>query len=583
MKRIALCLAFLLGLFLPKQNCAQSVNWADYAESFNERVFFAYALQQNDDFELACDEASSLVVMTHCNDASGIEAFLREKHAEFLVYSGSDKLEFGELLAQWRESLPEDVYKAMVKQEIVRSMEQNNYCYYSEPFCTDNGMYEFPAGVNAGSGEWGPYYDCLRTTPNPAWYYMRILDPGDMDIYMYSSPLVDIDFCCWGPYDDPFEPCPDGLTRSKVVSCSYLPDPTETCEIRGAQHGEYYILLITNYSNHTCNIHFSKVAGQATTDCSILPPLVSYDAPICTGQNLTLHANGLADSQYHWFQVGGSWTSDLQNPVRPNATVDMSGTYGCAISHGSSQSDTTYLEVVVDENYHYSYDLIECDALDWGDEVFDESGHYTLSYVTPGGCDSIVELNIDMNYTPLFEIQGAHWPIGGSETHISVNEYAIQLEEPRTRVDTVIWEVDCPNWYVEPHGIGMTGTLYIYTYLLEPVMLHAWVINRCGRMHQEFFIQTSYFGVDESVANEGFEVFPNPTNGEVVLCCQGMAGPVNFEVYNVIGQLVDTFVVDADMDQQKTYNLRVFPAGIYTIVARSKSEIWTKKVVLMDE
>ena len=63
----------------------------------------------------------------------------------------------------------------------VRSILQNNFCNNSDPFCTDNGMYEFPAGVNAGSGESGPYYDCLRTTPNPAWYYMRILDPGDMD------------------------------------------------------------------------------------------------------------------------------------------------------------------------------------------------------------------------------------------------------------------------------------------------------------------------------------------------------------------------------------------------------------------
>ena len=71
----------------------------------------------------------------------------------------------------------------------------HDFCNVSEPFCTDNGLYEYPAGVNTGSGESGPYYDCLRTTLNPAWYYMRIMEPGDMDIYMYSTPLVDIDFC----------------------------------------------------------------------------------------------------------------------------------------------------------------------------------------------------------------------------------------------------------------------------------------------------------------------------------------------------------------------------------------------------
>jgi hypothetical protein len=39
-----------------------------------------------------------------------------------------------------------------------------------------------------------------------------------------------------------------------------------------AQTGEYYILVITNYSNQTCNINFSAVAGAGSTDCGILPP-----------------------------------------------------------------------------------------------------------------------------------------------------------------------------------------------------------------------------------------------------------------------------------------------------------------------
>ena len=103
---------------------------------------------------------------------------------------------------------------------------------------------------------------------------MRIGDPGAMDIHMYSTPEVDIDFCCWGPFDDPTTPCPNGLTSDKVVSCSYSAQPTEHCMIPAtAQTGEYYILVITNYSNQTCNINFSAVGGAGSTDCGILPPV----------------------------------------------------------------------------------------------------------------------------------------------------------------------------------------------------------------------------------------------------------------------------------------------------------------------
>ncbi|MCR5657867.1 MAG: T9SS type A sorting domain-containing protein [Bacteroidales bacterium] len=582
MKRICLYFALFVGVLFPKLNCAQSLNWIEYADSFNERVFFAYAIQQSDDFELTWDEASRLVVRPHCNDESNVVAFLREKHAEFQTYSCLEKLEFGELFAQWRETLQEDVYKALVKQENLRAVTQNNFCELSEPFCTDNGMYEFPAGVNAGSGELGPTYDCLRTTPNPAWYYMRILDPGDMDIYMYSTPLVDIDFCCWGPFFDPLEPCPDGLTLSKVVSCSYLPAPTETCKIRGAQRGEYYILLITNFSNQICNINFSKVAGQATTDCSILAPLVDCGWPVCVGDDLVLQAFGNSDSEYHWFMVGSDWSSNEQNPIRRNATVDMSGTYGCAISRAGEQSDTAYLDVTVGMSYTYRLDTVVCGTFFWLGSEQTEGGMFVENLVSVTGCDSIIEKKIDMNFVPNFEIHGTHWPIGGSETHISVNEYEIELEDDRASIDTVLWQIDCPNWHVEPHGSkGEQGTLYIHSYLLEPVTLHAWAINRCDTVHEEFFIQTSYYGVDENAAGQGFEVFPNPTSGEIMLLLDSMEGWVEFEVFDAFGQRIDKFNVDADLNHQKTYNLHPLPDGVYLFVGKNKGEVRIRKVVLI--
>jgi len=105
---------------------------------------------------------------------------------------------------------------------------QGDSCVLSEPFCTGS-IYTFPAGVNSGTAEPGAYYGCLSTQPNPAWYHMKIATAGDINIHMYSTPLYDIDFICWGPFSDPTSPCVSQLTANMVVDCSYSPAPTEDC------------------------------------------------------------------------------------------------------------------------------------------------------------------------------------------------------------------------------------------------------------------------------------------------------------------------------------------------------------------
>ena len=145
----------------------------------------------------------------------------------------------------------------------------NSLSANAELLCLDGQIIAHEANVNAGTGESGPDYSCLYTTPNPAWFYLRIDNPGDMDIYMYSDPIVDIDFCCWGPFSDPITPCPYGLTADKVVSCSYSANASEHCYIpSNAQTGEYYILVLTNYSNQPCNFYFEQLAGSGSTNCS---------------------------------------------------------------------------------------------------------------------------------------------------------------------------------------------------------------------------------------------------------------------------------------------------------------------------
>jgi gliding motility-associated-like protein len=164
-------------------------------------------------------------------------------------------------------------------------------CSIADPFCT-GVTYGFPMNTNT-SAESGPNYSCLYTEPNPVWYYLRILDPGNITINITSPSGNDVDFTCWGPFNDPNTPCDAQLTAActscpnntsdpsfypsgNTVDCSYDPAPTENCHISNAVTGQYYLLCITNYSNSSGNITFTQSntgdPGHGTTDCSIITP-----------------------------------------------------------------------------------------------------------------------------------------------------------------------------------------------------------------------------------------------------------------------------------------------------------------------
>ena len=164
----------------------------------------------------------------------------------------------------------------------------NDSCETALPFCT--GMtYNFPAGINTFS-QLGPNYGCLYTQPNPAWYYLNILQPGIIEIEMHSIPQVDIDFVVWGPFLHNSSPCSGDLTAGtntpshgapgpssdypsgNMIDCSYSTSYQEYIYIPNALPGEYYIVVITNYSNQPCNIIFTQTnmgqAGSGVTNCS---------------------------------------------------------------------------------------------------------------------------------------------------------------------------------------------------------------------------------------------------------------------------------------------------------------------------
>jgi gliding motility-associated-like protein len=197
-------------------------------------------------------------------------------------------------------------------------------CASAQPFCAGNqsGL-TFPATVNGPPAEIGPDYDCLDTQPNPAWYYLQISQAGNLSILIQgqinNQPGQDVDFICWGPYASLTGIC-SSLTSQYVVDCSYSPSPTETCNIPNALVGEYYMVLITNFSNVQQDILFTQIAGTGSTNCAILVNNTS----ICAGSSATLVAanNSNLGNPTYSMNPGGVVSPNPTFVVTPSVTTN---------------------------------------------------------------------------------------------------------------------------------------------------------------------------------------------------------------------------------------------------------------------
>ena len=107
-----------------------------------------------------------------------------------------------------------------------------------------------------------------------------------------SGAGLDVDFVCWGPFQNLADGCATGLTgactpsgspycctntaptcfypKGNMVDCSFDPAASEVCHILNGQVGDIYILLLTNYSQDPGTISFSQTGGIGRTNCNLV-------------------------------------------------------------------------------------------------------------------------------------------------------------------------------------------------------------------------------------------------------------------------------------------------------------------------
>lgn len=337
------------------------------------RSFLLYSISNDDRFALIPEETYGQFIITSKDDDNHFmdefESFYADVETDFSMLS---KIDVTNLMGVWKSSVEAtDYLSIMMDVNTSNTRADNDHCLTSMPFCTSE-VIEFEAAYQGGaSGEPGPEYGCLSSQPYPSWYHMRIHTAGQFIIHMEAHDNYgqghDIDYCIWGPFSDPYEPCVNDLTCDKLVDCSYstasvedvylgyninqhhhtnLSDGTCVENNNNPAHvpevGEYYILVITNYAQVHQTISFTKApnSGPGETDCDILPGIVSNDGPYCEGETIHLTVNDQPNATYLWEGPDG-WTSDLQNPIRTNCTMEMAGEYRCTTTVGTQHVDAS--------------------------------------------------------------------------------------------------------------------------------------------------------------------------------------------------------------------------------------------------
>jgi hypothetical protein len=232
------------------------------------------------------------------------------------------------------------------------------FCDQANSLCSALGV-PFNNTTNAPSiGSSG----CLNTTPNPTWFYLPVSTAGNIGLMVQQSTDInfnvnnlDVDYAVFGPFSDPVSPCGSGMpTPNTIVSCSYSAAPVEYPMIPNAQPGQYYLIMVTNFSNQAGYIKITQTSGSSgTINCS----------GMVLNAFLDLNSNGTQETgesnfplgQFHYEVNDNSVIHNITSPtgiyniyeINPSNSYDLSFSVDAAYSSLYNVTTSVYNNVSI--------------------------------------------------------------------------------------------------------------------------------------------------------------------------------------------------------------------------------------------
>jgi hypothetical protein len=271
---------------------------------------------------------------------------------------------------------------------------QNSTCANAIRICL-NSPITYPASTGAGNAESGPDYGCLGSEPNPAWFTFQINTPGTHTILQSNSSENDLDFILYGPFSSETGNCGD-LTAENTADCSYAGGATETIDFTSVNQGDFYILLVTNFSNQPTDVTFNQTSGTGTFDCNFTGPCqisqISVIPGICDSLTNTYSLQGSVFSFYppsggQLIVSSGGQSQTLNGPFNNTTNFSLSG----LPSDGSGETITASFNIsdgcTASANFTAPSGCLPCNASAISNGPVCEGGTLQLTTDYPGLAD----------------------------------------------------------------------------------------------------------------------------------------------------------------------------------------------------
>ena len=126
--------------------------------------------------------------------------------------------------------------------------------------------------------------------------------------------------------------------------------------------------------------------------------------------------------------------------------------------------------------------------------------------------------------------------------------------------------------------------MYVLNYVSDTVWLTARVFNHCASegIEQRYWFVCSFYGLEETGSETiGFNVIPNPNDGQMKLVFDHLTGKVDIKMYDMMGSLIDCIQTYNGFDTNELeYSMEGRAKGIYFFVTNGKEGTLTKKVIV---